>query len=115
LELRPAMNFRRHEHPVSEAMTGDYLFSAEGGQYEVSAGPAWPSLRMVLKGDGRTFTHDGGSRREIFYQKDADRGYESRGILWSPGFFSVQLHPGKDATLIASTESWNTMLPLSPC
>ncbi len=114
LELRPSMHFRRHEHSVSEAMTGEYVFSAEAGRYEVSAGAAWPPLRMVLHGDQRTFTHDGGSRREIFYQKDADRGYESRGVLWSPGFFSVQVYPGKAATLVASTESWKTMLSLTP-
>jgi predicted glycogen debranching enzyme len=113
LELRPSMHFRRHEHPVSGAITGEYLFSAEGGRYEVSAGADLPSLRMVLQGESRAFTHDGGTRREIFYQKDADRGYESRGILWSPGYFSVQLHPGKSATLVASTEPWSTMLSLN--
>jgi predicted glycogen debranching enzyme len=114
LELRPSMHFRPHEHSVSEALTREYLFSAEGGHYEVSAGNDLPPLRMILRGDGRTFTHDGGTRREIYYQKDADRGYESRGILWSPGYFSVNLNSGKDATLIASTESWNTMKALSP-
>jgi predicted glycogen debranching enzyme len=114
LELRPSMHFRRHEHSVSEAMTREYLFTAETGRYEVSAGEDLPPLRMSLRGDGCTFTHDGGSRREIYYQKDADRGYESRGILWSPGYFNVHLTSGKDATLIASTESWNTMHALSP-
>jgi predicted glycogen debranching enzyme len=114
LELRPSMHFRRHEHPVSEALTREYLFRAEASRYEVSAGDDLPPLRMTLRGDGCTFTHDGGTRREIFYQKDADRGYESRGILWSPGNFSVHLNSGKDATLIASTESWNTLHALSP-
>src|SRR6185437_13935518 len=114
LELRPSMHFRRHEHSVSEAMTREYLFKARAGRYEVSAGEDMPPLRMILRGDGRTFTHDGGSRREIYYQKDADRGYESRGILWSPGYFNVNLISGKDATLIASTEFWSTMHALSP-
>ena len=114
LELRPSMHFRRHEHSVSEPITRDYLFSAEGSHYEVSAGDDMPPLRMTLRGDRYTFTHDGGTRREIYYQKDADRGYESRGILWSPGYFSVHLNSGKDATLIASSESWNTMHALSP-
>lgn len=114
LRLRPSMHFRRHEHSVSEAMTREYVFTAEDSRYEVSAGSDMPPLRMMLRGDGCTFTHDGGSRREIYYQKDADRGYESRGVLWSPGHFNVQLHSGKDATLIASTEAWNTMHALSP-
>jgi len=114
LDLRPSMHFRRHEHSVSEAITREYLFRAEASHYEVSTGEDMPPLRMMLRGDSHTFTHDGGTRREIFYQKDADRGYESRGILWSPGFFDVHLNSGKDATLVASTESWNTMHALSP-
>src|SRR5213078_1103684 len=60
------------------------------------------------------FTYHGGIRREIFYQKEADRGYQSRGLLWSPGFFRFTLQPRREATLIASTEWWNTMLALSP-
>lgn len=114
LELRPSMHFRRHEHSVSEAMTREYVFTAENRRYRVSAGEAMPALRMILHGDGYNFTHDGGSRREIYYQKDADRGFESLGTLWSPGYFNVQLHPGRDATLIASTETWSTMNALSP-
>jgi predicted glycogen debranching enzyme len=114
LELRPSMHFRRHEHPVSEPITREYLFSAEASHYEVSAGEDMPPLRMTLRGDRYTFTHDGGTRREIYYQKDADRGYESRGILWSPGYFTVHLNSGKDATLIASSETWNTLHALSP-
>lgn len=114
LELRPSMHFRRHEHAVSEPITREYVLSAEAGRYEVSAGPDLPTLRMTLKGDHTTFTHDGGTRREIFYKKDADRGYESRGVLWSPGFFRVKLARGGNATLIASTDPWHTMLALSP-
>jgi len=114
LELRPSMHFRRHEHSVSEPITREYLFRAEATRYEISAGEDMPPLRIKLRGDTYTFTHDGGTRREIYYQKDADRGYESRGILWSPGYFTVHLNSGKDATIIASTESWNTMHALSP-
>ena len=47
---------------------------------------------MVLKGDKAAFTYDGGTRREIFYQKEADRGYpvKARGTvtaLMDGGFF----------------------------
>jgi predicted glycogen debranching enzyme len=34
-------------------------------------------------------------------------------MLWSPGFYGVNLHAAKGATLIASTEPWNTMLALN--
>ncbi len=114
LELRPSMHFRRHEQSVSEAMEGDYLLRSRGDRFEVSAGDALPTLRLVVKGHNTSFTNDGGSKREIFYQKDADRGYESRGSHWSPGYFSVDLFPNAEATLIASTEPWSTMLALNP-
>lgn len=114
LELRPSMHFRGHEQPVSELLVDEYLLSIHGDRFEVRCGHSLPPLRLVVNGGAPSFTHDGGTKREIFYQKEADRGYESRGTLWSPGFFSVQLRSGCDATLIASTEPWNTMLALSP-
>jgi predicted glycogen debranching enzyme len=114
IELRPSMHFRGHEHSVHEPFEREYVISAEAGRYEIFAGEKLPRLRVVLLGDDARFTHDGGSRRELYYQKDADRGYEARGNLWSPGSFSVKLPVEKSATLVASTDSWNTMLALSP-
>jgi len=114
LELRPSMHFRGHEHAVNDKTHETYRFSVTGDQYEVTTGDATPRLRMVMRGDKAAFTYDGGSRREIFYQKEAERGYEARGSLWSPGYFTVKLHPRRDATLIASTEWWHTMLALTP-
>jgi predicted glycogen debranching enzyme len=114
LELRPALHFRGHEHAVSEEFRSEYRLSVSGQQYEVNRDDLLPRLRMVMEGQGAAFTYDGGSRREVFYPKEADRGYPSRGLLWSPGFFNVCLHPHSRATLIASTEWWNTMLALTP-
>jgi predicted glycogen debranching enzyme len=114
LELRPSMHFRGHDHPVNDKTHDAYRFSVSGEQYEVMTGDSLPRLRMVMKGDRASFTYDGGTRREIFYQKEAERGYEARGSLWSPGYFSVHLHGKREATLIASTEWWSTMLALQP-
>ncbi|HZF39649.1 MAG TPA: amylo-alpha-1,6-glucosidase, partial [Blastocatellia bacterium] len=50
----------------------------------------------------------------LFYRVEARRGYDSQGALWSPGYFGVELWPDRDATLIASTESWATIYALSP-
>jgi predicted glycogen debranching enzyme len=114
LELTPSVHFRSHEHSVNEGSVENYRLSMTADRYEVSSVEESPCLRMVVRGDQATFTYDGGTRREIFYPKEADRGYQSRGLLWSPGHFSVMLHPHRDATLIASTEAWNTMLALTP-
>jgi predicted glycogen debranching enzyme len=107
LELRPSMHFRGHDNAVNDKAHDSYRFSVTGEQYEVMTSDTAPRLRMVMKGDRAAFTYDGGTRREIFYQKEADRGYEARGSLWSPGCFSVILHKRRDATLIASTEWWH--------
>ncbi len=114
LQVRPSMHFRCHERQVSELISEDYLLSIHGERFEVSSEDGLPPLRLHLIGEASTFTHDGGTKREIFYIKEAERGYESRGTLWTPGYFTVAMQSGRDATFIASTESWNTLLALSP-
>src|SRR5262249_30928160 len=114
LELRPWVHFRGHERPVNEGSDDNYRITATGGQYEVCCDNFLPRLRMVLEGDHSAFTYDGGTWREIHYQKEAERGYRARGSLWSPGNFSVSLHRRREATLIGSTEWWSTMLALTP-
>ena len=112
LELRPSFHFRGHEHAVTAAPLEGYRLSMIDSRYEVSA-PGMPTVRLVLEGDEAQFTYLGGCRREIFYQKEADRGSPSRGSLWCPGYFCVTLRPRRNATLIASTESWHNMLALT--
>jgi predicted glycogen debranching enzyme len=114
LELRPSMQFRGHEQPVNEKLADGYQLRAEDGHYEITLPDLLPRLRLVLMGDHAALTYDGGSRREIYYPKEAERGSPARGCLWSPGYFSVELHPRQHATLIASTEWWSTMLALTP-
>ena len=114
LELRPSIHFRGHEQAVDYGPHEDYQLSTAGERYEVTRPDMLPRLRLVMRGERASFTYDGGSRREILYQKEAERGYQSRGLLWSPGFFHVNLEPHRNATLIASTEWWHTMLALSP-
>lgn len=115
LELRPSMHFRGHEHSVTQAPGGEYILSMDEQRFEVSGGETFPRLRFTPIGAERwTFAYDGGSRREIFYQKDADRGYEAKGRLWSPGHFTIDLQPQRQVTLIASTEPWRVMMALSP-
>ena len=118
IELRPGVHFRLHESDVAGPLHDDYELAIRGGHYEISAGDsaqhAYPPLRMMIDGDAGSFTHDGGASREIAYPLEAERGYHSRGLLWSPGFFHVNLRQRRNATLIASTEPWCTLLALTP-
>ena len=115
LRLRPLINFRALESAVNEPTAGSYVLTARGRRYDVTAGPDFPTLRMTLEGgDGGTFTADGGARRECFYEIEAQRGYESRGWMWTPGYFAGELRKDCPLTLIAATEPWHTVMALSP-
>jgi predicted glycogen debranching enzyme len=129
LKVRPAVHFRPHEGPVSAQLGGPYVLTAVEDRYEVTkaGGPVLgvrpsgepsdshlPPLRMMLPGERSAFTIDGHRTPALFYRVEQSRGYESVGELWSPGYFRVDLAPGRDATLIASTESWETIRALPP-
>ena len=114
LTLRPSLNFRPHHAPVSTPLRGSYAFTATEGRYELSAGAELPRLRLLLHGDRAAFTIDGKIVEQIRYHDEAQRGEAARGDLWSPGYFRIDLASGKEATLIASTESWEAIQALSP-
>jgi predicted glycogen debranching enzyme len=115
LFLRPAVNFRRIEAAVSEPLASGYALTADGQHYEIAAGSGLPVLRLMMSGcDGTSFTADGGSRHECDFVTEEQRGYDARGSLWSPGYFTVELRPDCIATLIAATEPWHTVEALHP-
>jgi predicted glycogen debranching enzyme len=106
LILRPSVHFRAHDASVGEPHPGPYRLSAIEDRYELGTGHDLPPLRMHLRGEGAAFTLDMASGSEITYRVERNRGYDSTGDLWSPGFFRVTLAPGADVSLVASTESW---------
>ena len=114
LKLQPALQFRPHDSPVDLSLDEPYIFSAVGNRYQIALGSNPPQLRMVIVGERGTFTLEEKKTTEIYYAVEHARGYDSLGSIWSPGYFAVDLAPGQDAALIASTESWETMHALAP-
>lgn len=120
LKIRPSVNFRSHDAPVSVPPSMPYSLSITDNHYEISQpdNPCLPSLRMIIcggKGCAKAMLiNNGETRREIFYRREGDRGYDSRGILWSPGYFTAELCPHRSIALVASTEAWETILALMP-
>ncbi|HEY0835068.1 MAG TPA: amylo-alpha-1,6-glucosidase [Azospirillum sp.] len=114
LRLRPVLAFRTLESAVDQPLARDYRIVAEGHRYEVWGGPNLPVLRMTIEGATMPLTLDGGARRDVFYNVEAERGYDSRGSLWTPGFFSGSLGQGQVMTFVASTESWQRIEALPP-
>ena len=114
LTLRPCVHFRPHEAPVNQDITGTYALTAMGDRYELTLRPHSPTLRFFLDGEHRPFTIDGSSIPEVIYRVERSRGYEASGDLWSPGYFAVDLNPGEEVTLVASTEPWEIATALTP-
>jgi predicted glycogen debranching enzyme len=112
LRLRPLMLFRAHGAEVSEPPQEPYQLSIIGERYEISAPSEFPPLRLLMQSAQGDFTVDRETVRSVFYRREAERGYDSHGVLWSPGYFSSTLEAGEQATVIASTEAWTTILAL---
>src|SRR5271165_2812733 len=105
LTLRPSLNIRPHEAPVSSPLTTPYTLSVFEDQYEILSGSGVPPLRLLLCGTGAALTIDRLRIQEIVYRIEESRGYAARGDLWSPGYFHAEISEGRDATLISSTEA----------
>src|SRR5256714_5118900 len=114
-ELRPAFHFRHHENEVDQTLAEPYKLTAVNDHYEiVSARRKFPPLRMRLCGRGTAFTIAQSNLQQVVYRTEQARGYAHEGVLWSPGFFQVDLGEERVATLIGSTEPWDIIDVLGP-
>ena len=114
LELRPMIAFRLHEAPVNHPVTAPYGVYALGDQFEVLPGGDLPRLRLFLHGKEKAFTVVPEFFPSLVYELEQHRGYECCGDLWSPGYFRLMLTPETSGTLVASTETWETIGALTP-
>ena len=114
LLLRPSLNIRPHEAPVNAPIAAPYMLTVFEDQYEIMGGPSLPPLKLLLYGIGAALTIDRIRIQEIVYRIEQSRGYAAHGDLWSPGFFHAEVVKGRDATLVASTEPWETVRAMSP-
>jgi predicted glycogen debranching enzyme len=114
LELRPFVAFRLHEAPVSHPVAAPYVVQAVGDRFEILPGGDIPPLRLFMYGTEKAFTLLPEAFGRSTYQLEHMRGYESSGELWSPGYLRLTLRPDAPGTLVASTESWETIAALDP-
>jgi predicted glycogen debranching enzyme len=114
LELRPMLAFRLLEAPVSHPVVAPYALQAYGDRFEILPGSELPPVRMYLHGTDKAFTVLPETLSDISYGLEENRGYECCGDLWTPGYFRLTLGPTTPGTLIASTESWDTIGALNP-
>jgi predicted glycogen debranching enzyme len=113
LELRPALQFRGHDEPVSTAIPEAYPLHAFGARIELTAPAPLPAVKLHLAGERTSFVIEPRAVPDIAYVTEESRGYASRGKLYSPGRFRADLAPGGEVALVASTESWDTVLAIT--
>jgi predicted glycogen debranching enzyme len=116
ISLRPFLDVRHYESPLRAAFSGPYAIHAIGQRVDVDPGDELPRLRLLMYGDCSMLTLDG-SVWPHGYTEEQSRGYAHEGSLWSPGYFQATLGPGPsvvEATLVASTEPWETVEALTP-
>jgi predicted glycogen debranching enzyme len=114
LTLRPSIQFRGYEAAVDTSLAQSYTLTFCDGKYEVSGGPDIPPLRLLAYGERAALTLDEKGAGDIPYEMERSRGYASIGSMYSPGYFRGDLRQGSDFTLVASTESWETIRALVP-
>jgi predicted glycogen debranching enzyme len=113
LVLRPSVNFRPQEAPVSEPLGWPYELRAVGEDIELAQkGSPLPPVRFKVPAQGSTFTVEGCRIENVLYRVEENRGYRARGDLWSPGYFRIPVEAGQTVAFIASTESFETMTAL---
>jgi glycogen debranching enzyme len=109
LSLRPAVDFRLHDAPVGVRSGRRYRVSQVDENMEITTGDVMPPLRLFMRGERPSFVYQPGRIAELLFRVEAARGYEASGELWSPGHYEVELGPDSRATLVASTEPWETV------
>ncbi len=115
LALRPSVNFRAQEAPVSEPLRRGYQFDAIEDRYAITLpSSGLPPLRMLLRARDATFTLKTTRIDSVLYPVEESRGYHAHGDLWSPGYYRCALATGERAGFVASTESFETMAVLGP-
>lgn len=105
IELRPAVHFRPLEAAVDQDTVdaNEYTLTAKANTYQVRGGD-YPPLLMQMVGGDHSFNIDNHRWDNIYFRLEYERGYESVGKHWSPGFFKFSLTQNQSITLVATTE-----------
>jgi predicted glycogen debranching enzyme len=114
LNLSPSVSFRKHESPVDSTLSSIYRLLINGSRFEVTGNDDIPSLKLHIYNADITCSVSSDMLKNVYYRLEADRGYEYKGSLCSPGTIAARLEPGKELVFIASTENWNTILNFPP-
>jgi predicted glycogen debranching enzyme len=108
MRLRPYAAFRRQDAPlVRELPPFRLVIEARRHTLDVVDSPI--VLRFGMRPGPGIFVGDEAIRADVLYRVERDRGYEHLETLFSPGYFHVDLHPGRSASFVAATDDWPSL------
>lgn len=113
LTLMPWMNFRPHDALPGGAPPSSPEVRHRKGRIEVSQDDALPPLRLVIHHPQSRFSIQEQVNADVEYSQESQRGYPSKGAVWAPGYFEIELTE-EPCAVIASTEDWQSIAALSP-
>lgn len=114
VSARIGLNIRSHDAPVSSPLKRPHTLSMTDDRFEVHAGADCPVLRLRLWGARPYMALSPGTTSGVYHRIEAGRGYSDTGDFWTPGAFRFDLRAGREVTLGASAEPWDTFLALDP-
>ena len=109
LQLRPFMLFRRHDAEPQNVIGPAFTLNVSRGRYEVHRADTPLTLRLTMQPGPPVFVTREQHDQDLFYSIEADRGDPALESSFSPGYFLVELNAQYPATLIASTQSWDSL------
>jgi predicted glycogen debranching enzyme len=109
LHLRPFVTCRMHDAPLSDGQSDPLSLTVARGRYEVALPDGLPPLKLCLRPQGGVFVTDDLVSVGVSYRLDRERGSEHSEDLFSPGYFTVELHAGESVAIVASVEPWEQL------
>ena len=111
LRLRPFLAFRDY-HALGHA-NGDLdarvRETAGAGVRRLAVQPYGSLPELRLHHSGGQFHRDGAWHRDTEYLEELDRGLDFREDLWRMGTIEMDVRPGEDAFLVATTAPWSAL------
>jgi predicted glycogen debranching enzyme len=111
LRLRPFLAFRDY-HALGHAngnLDARVREAAGASVRTLAVRPYEPLPDLRLHHTGGPFHRDGAWHRDTEYLEELDRGLDFREDLWRMGTIEMEVRPGEDAFLVATTGPWNAL------
>jgi predicted glycogen debranching enzyme len=103
LRLKPLLAFRSVHELCKENLLINNSYTEIANGISVQLYPTYPSLQIQLS-KSNTYQHTPHWNKNMYYAKEAERGFECTEDLYIPGTFEVSLKQGESVIVAVGTE-----------